>query len=175
MQAVGELAASWLGVPLMIGDDFLGVMAVQDYQQTAAYDEHALDILRALASQAAIAIQNARLFEESRKFRLGLERSADAVFMTDIEGTIVFANPSFEKIYGFPLDEVIGKNPRIIKSGLISQEQYKIFWDTLLNKETVAGEIINKAKDGRLIPIERTNSPILDEGGKYSWLPGYSQ
>jgi len=69
MQTVGELAASWLGVPLMIGDDFLGVMAVQDYIKTDAYDEHARDILITFASQAAIAIQNARLFQESQKRR----------------------------------------------------------------------------------------------------------
>jgi len=66
MEAVGDLAASWLGVPLLIGDDFLGVMAVQDYQQPNAYGEHERDLLSAFASQAAIAIQNARLFKDAQ-------------------------------------------------------------------------------------------------------------
>jgi PAS domain S-box-containing protein len=122
-------------------------------------------LVSTIGGQLGFTIENARLFEESRKFRLGLERSADAVFMTDVEGTIVYANPAFEKIYGFSLDEVIGANPRIIKSGVIPREQYKEFWETLLNKGTISGEIVNKTKDGRLIPIEGTNSPILDEDG----------
>lgn len=66
MEPVGEIAESWLGVPLMIGEDFLGVMAVQDYQQPGAYSEHELDLLSAFASQAAIAIQNARLFRDAQ-------------------------------------------------------------------------------------------------------------
>ncbi|MBU1751390.1 MAG: GAF domain-containing protein [Chloroflexi bacterium] len=64
--AVGEPARSWLGVPLMLGEQVLGVMAVQDYTQSYLYDEHDRDMLTAIASQAAIAIQNARLFEETK-------------------------------------------------------------------------------------------------------------
>ena len=97
---------------------------------------------------------------------MGIDRSDNVVFITDTEGVIQYANPAFEKIYGFPLDEVIGQTPRIIKSGLIQNEQYKQFWETLLAGETVSGEIVNKAKNGALIPISGTNSPILDETGK---------
>lgn len=64
MDPVGEIPASWLGVPLMLGSQVLGVMAVQDYQQPYAYGEHDQELMVAFASQAAIAIQNARLFEQ---------------------------------------------------------------------------------------------------------------
>lgn len=100
-----------------------------------------------------------------RKFKLGLDRSTAALFITDPEGLITYVNPAFEKIYGYTAAEAIGQTPRIIKSGVISQEQYKYFWETLLAGQTVAGEIINKAKDGRLIPIEGSNNPILDDDG----------
>jgi len=63
IESLGEPAGSWLGVPLMLGDQVLGMMAVQDYQNTRAFDEHDRDMLIAVASQAAIALQNARLFE----------------------------------------------------------------------------------------------------------------
>ena len=106
-----------------------------------------------------------RVETELMKFKLGLERSPDAVFITDTEGNIVYVNPAFEKIYGYKKEEALGKTPRIIKSGLIHAEQYKQFWDTLIAKQIVAGEIVNKRKDGKLVPIEGSNNPILDAKG----------
>lgn len=105
------------------------------------------------------------LEQELQKFRLGIERSTEAIFITDRDGTIVYVNPGFEKIYGYARDEALSQTPRILKSGLISAEGYKQFWETLLAKNTVAGEIVNKAKDGRLVTIEGSNIPILDEQG----------
>jgi GAF domain-containing protein len=64
---LGELAASWLGVPLLVGQQVLGVMAVQSYSGSRLYDEHDRDLLMAIANQAAIALQNARLFERTQQ------------------------------------------------------------------------------------------------------------
>ena len=154
----------YLGIPIASKGRVLGTLCIFRYKNEPIL-ENTRELINTIGGQLGFTIENARLFEESRKFRLGLERSADAVFMTDIEGTIVYANPSFENIYGFSINEVIGANPRILKSGVIPQEQYKHFWETLLNKGTVSGEIVNKRKDGQLIPVEGTNSPILDESG----------
>jgi PAS domain S-box-containing protein len=66
VELVGEVALSWLGVPLLVGDRVLGVMAVQSYTTPYAYDEHDQSLLTAIASSTAIAIQNAYLFEETR-------------------------------------------------------------------------------------------------------------
>ncbi len=63
---VGQPAASWLGVPMMIGNQILGVMAIQDYDTPQFYDEHDRDLLTAIANQAAVAVQRARLFEEAQ-------------------------------------------------------------------------------------------------------------
>jgi len=54
-------------VPLMVGDQVLGVMAVQSYTTPRAYDRHDLDLMTAIASQVAIAIQNARSYEEAQR------------------------------------------------------------------------------------------------------------
>ena len=62
------------------------------------------------------------------------------------------------------LGEVIGKTtPRILKSGAMAVETYKDFWDTLLNKDVIKGEFINKTKDGRLLNIEGSANPILND------------
>lgn len=154
----------YLGIPILSKGRVLGTLCVFRYKNETI-QKNTVDLINTIGGQLGFTIENARLFEESRKFRLGLERSADAVFMTDIKGTIVYANPSFETIYGYPLNEVIGATPRILKSGVIPLEQYKNFWGTLLNKGTVSGEIVNRRKDGNLVPIDGTNSPILDENG----------
>ena len=152
----------YIGIPIETKGRPLGTLCLFRYTNEPI-SENVVSIAQTIGGQLGFALENARLFDESRKFRLGLERSADAVFMTDIEGTIVYTNPAFESIYGYTPGEVIGQNPRILKSGLLTQENYKHFWGTLLAKETVSGEILNKRKDGELIPVFGTNSPILDD------------
>jgi PAS domain S-box-containing protein len=61
---IGQEAQSWLGVPMTIGERVIGVVAVQSYTTPRLYDEHDRDLLSAIASQVAIAIENARLFEQ---------------------------------------------------------------------------------------------------------------
>jgi PAS domain S-box-containing protein len=101
--------------------------------------------------------------KEILKFKLGIERSSDAVFITDPEGIIKYVNASFEKVYGFSKKETIGQTPRILKSGFMNPDDYKSFWTTLLNKGIVAGEVINRTKDGSVITIDASNNPILDD------------
>ena len=107
-----------------------------------------------------------RTEEQTLRFKLGLERSSDAIFMTDLDGTIEYVNPAFEKTYGYSVAEAIGQTPRILKSGVIPPEQYAHFWQTLKARGTIAGEIINKTKDGRHITIEGANTPIIDDADK---------
>ena len=97
------------------------------------------------------------------KFKLGIDRSYYSVMITSIDGTILYVNPAFTKIYGYTADEAIGRQPNLLKSGEVTPDQYARFWTKLLAGEIVTGEIINKTKDGRLIPVETNNSPILDE------------
>jgi anti-anti-sigma regulatory factor/K+-sensing histidine kinase KdpD len=63
IEMIGQTALSWLGAPLIVGERVLGVMAVQSYTTPHLYDEHAQDLLTAIASQAAIALQNAQMVE----------------------------------------------------------------------------------------------------------------
>lgn len=65
VEAIGQKAFSWLGVPMMIGLQVIGVIVVQSFSQANHYTQRHLDLLTALASQGAIALQNARLFQET--------------------------------------------------------------------------------------------------------------
>ena len=142
------------------------MIAIQSYDLRFALPNNIRKSFLSSRFQVSSAIERFLAEREIQKFKLGIDRSDNAVFITDIEGTIQYANPAFETVYGFSVEETIGKTPRILKSGVVPEEQYKNFWETLLGGGTVSGEIINKTKDGRLIPIAGTNSPILDESGK---------
>ncbi len=121
---------------------------------------------RELAQLEAKDIQHNHIEDELLKFKMGIERSGEAIFITDINGTITYVNPAFEKIYGFSKEEALGKTPRILKSGVAPVEIYQQFWSALLAKQVVSGELINKTKDGRLINIESSANPIIGEDGK---------
>jgi len=108
--------------------------------------------------------------EEARKellrVQLGIERSDQAIFMTDKKGVISYVNPAFEKIYGYKASEVLGKTPRILKSGKLSMNYYKNLWKNLLNKKAIYTEMFNKTKDGRLINIKQSANPIIGQDGE---------
>ncbi|MGE5643889.1 MAG: GAF domain-containing protein [Byssovorax cruenta] len=163
----GERSLDWLGVPLRSKQVVSGVIAIQTYGNSSVrVNERHANILSVLAPQVASAIERFFAEREIQKFKLGIDRSDNAVFITDLDGAIQYVNPAFEKVYGYTAGEAIGKTPRIIKSGLIPAEQYKNFWSTLTSGGTISGELVNRRKDGRLVPISGTNSPILDETGK---------
>lgn len=100
-----------------------------------------------------------------KKFRAGIELSGDAIFLTDREGIITYVNPAFEKVFGFKFEEVVGKTPRILKSGVLSIEYYENFWDRIKSNKPVKHEIINRTKDNRLIHVEASISPINNDAG----------
>jgi PAS domain S-box-containing protein len=106
-----------------------------------------------------------RVERELLMFELGIERSGDVVFLTDVDGKIVYVNPAFESTYGYTREESLGKTPRIVKSGALPPEAYEQFWNTLLAKEVTSGEFVNRTKGGRLITVEGSANPVLDEDG----------
>jgi len=172
LEAAGEVvndgvrAVDWLGIPLRAKQVVSGVIAIQSYDPRVRITEQHKDSMSVIALQVASAIERFLAEREIQKFKLGIDRSDNAVFITDPEGAIQYANPAFEQVYGFPTEEAIGKTPRILKSGVVPDEEFTIFWETLQKGGTVSGEIINRRKDGRLIPIAGTTSPIQDESGK---------
>jgi two-component system sensor histidine kinase UhpB len=96
--------------------------------------------------------------------RKAVEKSGEVIFLTDQEGIITYINPEFSRLYGYSSDEVIGKTtPRILKSEFMTSQDYEQFWETLLDRQVVRGEFINKCKDGSLVTVEGSANPILDE------------
>ncbi len=107
-----------------------------------------------------------RAEEELKKLNKAVENSSEVIFMTDKKGLFNFVNPAFTEVYGYKADEVVSKTtPRILKSGMNKTSDYEAFWQTLLNKQVIKGDLINKTKDGKLLNIEGSTSPVFDESG----------
>ena len=103
--------------------------------------------------------------EELRKLTRVVEESPAIVITTDARGDIDYVNPQFTKTTGYTLEEVRGKNPRILKSGFTSQEEYKRLWDMILSGREWRGEFHNKKKNGDLYWESAVITPIMDARG----------
>ena len=95
-----------------------------------------------------------------------VEQATDAIVITNTEGAIVYANPAFERASGYTCAEVVGQNPRVLKSGKQGPEFYREMWEVLGRGETWRGHFINRHKNGRLYEEEATISPVRDHGGR---------
>ncbi len=93
-------------------------------------------------------------------------QSPVAIAVTDLNGNLEYVNPKFEELTGYIADKVIGKNPRILKSGKHSEKMYKDLWKTIVSNKTWRGEFHNKKKNGELYWERASISPIFDETGK---------
>jgi two-component system, NtrC family, sensor kinase len=111
---------------------------------------------------------NAQLKKEIARSRLlttAIEQSVETVVITDIEGTIAYANKSFEMVTGYTVDEALGQTPRMLKSGLHDERFYRELWQTLIQTGTWFGRLKNRKKDGTIFEEEARISVVKDEAG----------
>jgi PAS domain S-box/diguanylate cyclase (GGDEF) domain len=101
-----------------------------------------------------------------RKLSSAVEHSPASAIITDSEGTIEYVNPRFVEMTGYQPEEVIGQNPRLWQSGITPLKTYQRLWATIKGGEVWHGEVLNKAKDGRLFWESAQISPIKDDSGR---------
>ncbi|PJB00839.1 MAG: hypothetical protein CO127_06910, partial [Ignavibacteria bacterium CG_4_9_14_3_um_filter_36_18] len=94
-----------------------------------------------------------------------VEQSPTSVIITNQDGAIQYVNAKFCDITGYTKEEVIGKNPRILKSGQHDKNFYENLWDTILTGKDWHGEILNKKKSGELFWVNTQISPVVNENG----------
>ena len=113
--------------------------------------------------------------ESIRMLSVAIEQSPVIVEVTDSKGNIEYVNPRFSEITGYAKDEVIGKNPRILKSGEKSHEEYIELWLALTSGREWFGEFQNKKKNGELYWESASISPIRDKEGKITHYIGIKE
>lgn len=94
-------------------------------------------------------------------------RSNDVMFYCGREGTILDVNDAFTRHYGWTRAEAVGQNPRLLRSRHTDASTYREMWDRILNPEVGywRGELVNRTKDGREIPVVLTITAVRDEKG----------
>lgn len=95
-----------------------------------------------------------------------LDQIDQAVLMTDREGFIVYANPVFEEITGYSLNEVVGMSPNILKSEAQASEFYKNLWEVISTGKSWEGQFLNKKKNGELYWEKAVISPVYNDENK---------
>jgi len=101
-----------------------------------------------------------------------VEHAADAILITDTEGTIKYVNPAFEALTGFSRDEAIGRTPRILKSGQQDELYYERLWDSILDGEVWEEEVVNETKGGEEYIAHQIITPVTDADGRIEQFVG---
>lgn len=109
-----------------------------------------------------------RLKNEIRQIKLSqaMEQSPASVVITDTTGNIEYVNTKFSTVTGYTKEEVLGKNPRILKSGYTSSDEYSNLWQTISSGKEWQGEMHNKKKNGELFWEWASISPIQNMNGE---------
>ncbi|TCS72953.1 PAS domain S-box-containing protein/diguanylate cyclase (GGDEF)-like protein [Sulfuritortus calidifontis] len=92
-----------------------------------------------------------------------LTATSNAVFITDRAGNIAWANEAFSKLCGYEIEEILGRNPRFLQSGLQSPSYYKEMWATILSGQSWISETLERHKNGHTYTVRQTITPIMDE------------
>jgi len=132
-----------------------------DYQPTDD-DRRILGIIA-----SAIGNEDTRKQAEAELNRLmtAIEQTPESVVITDTEGRILYVNPVFERVTGYSRAEVIGQNPRLLKSNRQDSAFYRQLWAKISAGEVWRGRFINKKKDGTLFTEDAVIAPVRDEKG----------
>lgn len=103
---------------------------------------------------------------ELRKLSLVVEQSPESILISDLDGKIEYVNHAFTQASGYNREELLGRNPRILRSGKTPSATYVAMWNALSHGRTWKGEFINKRKDGREYTEFAILAPIRQPDGR---------
>ncbi len=116
-----------------------------------------------------------RIAVDHRKLSLVVEQNPASVVITDVEGHIEYVNPRFVELTGYSAAEVIGQNPRLLKSGETPAAEYDALWCTIHNGHTWRGTFHNRKKNGDFYWERAQISPLFDEIGRITHYVGIKE
>lgn len=98
-----------------------------------------------------------------KKFYNTIEQSKELIIITDKSGVVEYINSTFCKVTGYAKDELIGKTPKVLKSGAHDKSFYENLWNLITAGESFTGEFINRKKNGDLYYEEKIITPLVNE------------
>jgi PAS domain S-box-containing protein len=173
--------------PLCIKGRTVGFISLDSAQVDFFTATHAAH-LRTFADQAAVALENAQLYEQVQQHAAELERrvadrtaeldrerqrlqaildaAGEGIYFTDRQGKIEYINPAMERLTGYTATEALGRSPSLWRSGRTPDEVFAEMWRVILRGEIWRGEVINQRKDGELYDTALLVAPLSVEAAQ---------
>jgi PAS domain S-box-containing protein len=168
IEIVGSPSKVWLGVPMIVGEEVIGVMVVQSYDDPNQFSENELELLKFVADQIGILIARKKAEESFQEEKAYLEQlfegSPEAIVMIDGQGTINMINSGFTSLFGYSREEAYGKNiDDLLTTDDLYQEGLEITNKTGMG-QVAELETRRKHKLGNLIDVSILVTPIRISG-----------
>ncbi|HEX7472940.1 MAG TPA: EAL domain-containing protein [Candidatus Limnocylindrales bacterium] len=155
---------------------------LQAFSQAMPYSDGVHDVLvmkfplvaadrsRLLAGVGIDVTERQKTTSDRDRLATAIDQASESVVITDLDARVTYVNPAFERLTGYLRTEVIGQNPRLLKSGLQSRTFYDAMWAALSNGLPWVADFVNRRRDGTLFAEESVISPIRDSA---SAITGY--
>ena len=154
-----------LGIPVLDKNHVIAVLVFY-MDKSRQEDQNMIALISTAAAQLGTVLKNKRAEEVMRIQSAALETTTSGIVITDKTGEITWANPAFVKLTGYSMQEIMGMNPRVLKSGQHPPEFYRQLWEKIASGETWQGEIVNQRKDMSLYIEEQTITPARNKKGE---------
>lgn len=129
------------------------------------FTDEVVKLIEELGEDLSFALEHIDLLKNMKIMYMIAEQFYEWILITDTEGRIIYVNPAVERISGYKREDLLGKTPRVFKSGFHSREFYKELWETLLSGREFSAIFVNRKKDGSIFYLDAVISPIKDESG----------
>lgn len=154
-----------LGIPLRVHGEIYGAFLLYSSDPDAFAEPAVVKHFSTIASRICMALEMLMDQQKIRLLSTALSSAANAVLVTDHQGNIQWTNAAFSRLSGYSAEEIIGKTPRILKSGQQDHAYYQSLWQTIGKGEVWSGETVEKHKSGSLFTVMQTVTPMMDESG----------
>ncbi len=134
--------------------------------------DSALTFLSELPKRVVESVTRHHLEQMNRLLIQALESARDGVMITDLQGVILSVNQAVEQMTGYTRQELLGRTPRVLRSGVHPPEFYAALWRAILARDGWQGELTNRRKDGGQFQTSLTISPIVDPQGRMTHFVG---
>ncbi|MGD8465151.1 MAG: GAF domain-containing protein, partial [Anaerolineae bacterium] len=157
--------AAMLVLPLMIEGEVVGSLRADTFEPRA-FSRDEIAFAQRVADQASSALARARLAETRRRLSAAVEQAAEAVIITNTDGTIAYANPAFEQITGYRASDFINRNPDLFQAIDPIPGFYPDLWQTVNPEQTWQGRFNGTRPDGSTYAVDTTVTPVRNQASQ---------
>ena len=158
---------AYIGTCVQVDDAARGTLCFfGEFPRERPFNSADSELIKLMSRWVSSELQRERADGLMRKLSGALERTADAIIITDHNRYIEYVNPSFEKLTGYGRQEVIGKKSYFLRSGLHDDKFYDELWQVIGKGDVYHGRLVNRKKDGSLYHEQKTISPLKDDNGR---------